>query len=144
MRISTRGRYGLRAMVELAREHGNRPLMMRAITERQGIPRKYLHALLTALRAAGLVNSVRGSQGGYVLAKPPAEITVLEVIVALEGPIVLVDCRGGARGCRRYAECATREVWAELSGLLAQRLAAIKLEQLVQSRPRVKAARARR
>ena len=78
MRISTRGRYGLRAMFELARSFGGAPVLMSAVAERQDLSRKYLHALLTTLKSAGLVRSVRGAGGGFLLARPPAEIRISE------------------------------------------------------------------
>ena len=94
MQISTRGRYGLRAMFELARGFGQDPLLMSTVAERQGLSRKYLHTLLTTLKTAGLVRSVRGAGGGFVLARPPAEIKLSEVITALEGPPLARRVRG--------------------------------------------------
>jgi Rrf2 family cysteine metabolism transcriptional repressor len=132
MRISTRGRYGLRAMVELARNFGNGPLLMRAITERQGIPRKYLHAILTALRSRGLVKSVRGSHGGYALGRPPDQITTLEIVRALEGEILLVDCAESGQQCVRFGDCATRDLWADVGRAIEERLASVTLAELAQ------------
>jgi Rrf2 family protein len=134
MRISTKGRYGLRAMVELARNYGNGPLEMRVITERQKIPRKYLHALLTSLRTAGLVRSLRGSRGGYALARPPAEISAHDVILALEGPIVLVDCRERGSECELRDACVTRGLWQELSRMIEKRLVAVSLADLAREK----------
>jgi len=143
MRISTRGRYGLRAMVELARDFGNGPLLMRAITERQGIPRKYLHAILTALRSRGLVKSVRGSHGGYTLARPPDQITALEIVRALEGDIQLVDCAESGRPCGRSEACATRELWADVSRAIEEHLASVTLAELARRGEAAGAARDR-
>jgi len=133
MRISTRGRYGLRAMDELARHYGERPILMRAISDSQGIPRKYLHALLTELRKQGLVHSLRGSRGGYSLARRPNEITALDVVRALEGDPVLVDCCETGVPCARYEICATRGLWERLNRAVEEQLAAVDLEQLAQS-----------
>lgn len=130
MRVSTRGRYGLRAMVELARHHGRGPLLMRAITENQGIPRKYLHAILTALRAEGLVRSVRGSRGGYTLARSPERITALDVVRALEGEIELVDCHERGVACPLRALCSTQALWADVSRKIQRELAAITVAEL--------------
>jgi len=142
MRISTKGRYGLRAMVELARHWGRGgPLEMRVITERQQIPRKYLHALLTSLRAAGLVRSLRGSHGGYTLSRAPEQINVRDIVIALEGPIVLVDCNERGQPCDLYDCCATRDLWLELSQVVERRLAAVNLAELARSKRSPRAAR---
>lgn len=117
-------------MVELARHAGDGPLLMRAITERQGIPRKYLHAILTALRSRGLVRSLRGSRGGYALGRPPEEITALDIIRALEGDIVLVDCAEHGELCGRNRTCATRALWLELSRTIERQLAGVTLAEL--------------
>jgi len=142
MRISTKGRYGLRAMVELARHWGRGgPLEMRVITERQQIPRKYLHALLTSLRAAGLVRSLRGSHGGYTLSRAPEEINVRDIVVALEGPIVLVDCNERGTPCQLFDCCTTRDLWQELSEMVEQRLAAVTLNDLARAKRPTRVAR---
>lgn len=120
LKVSTRVRYGLRALVALAGHRGNGPLSMQAMAESQGLSRKYLHALLSALRQAGLVGSVRGAAGGYVLSRAPEEISLAEVFEALEGPIRLVDC--DAEGCGRLAGCPTAALWSHLSELLRRDL----------------------
>jgi Rrf2 family transcriptional regulator, cysteine metabolism repressor len=130
MRISTRGRYGLRAMVELARHHGDSPVLMRSITESQGIPRKYLHAILTALRSNGLVRSIRGSRGGYALTRPADEITALDIVRALEGEITVVDCGESGQACERSSACPTRTLWAAVSASIAAQLGAVTLAEL--------------
>jgi len=135
MRISTKGRYGLRAMVDLALHRGEGPVMMRAITERQGIPRKYLHALLTPLRHADLVRSVRGSRGGYVLARDPSQITARQVVEALEGSLTLVDCREKGSLCKMHGSCATRRLWEDLGRLLGDHLAQVSLAELANGKP---------
>ena len=92
MKLSTRGRYGIHAMYDLARYHQSEPQSIKAIAERQNIPEAYLEQLIAVLRRSGLVTSVRGAQGGYLLARPPGEITVGQVLRALEGDLALVDC----------------------------------------------------
>lgn len=131
MRISTRGRYGLRAMFELARCFGEGPLLMSAIAERQGLSRKHLHTLLTSLKSAGLVRSIRGPGGGFVLAKVPSEIRLSEVLHALEGPLALVHCVPDRRACDRANRCAARNVWQKLSGAIEEVLDGVTLEDLV-------------
>ena len=92
MKISTKGDYGLRALVELAQQFETRePVQVKDIARRQRIPEEYLGQLMVGLRRAGLVHSVRGAAGGYLLARPPAEITVAQVLDTLEGPLTLVD-----------------------------------------------------
>jgi Rrf2 family cysteine metabolism transcriptional repressor len=113
MQISTRGRYGLRAMVDMALHATEGPMALRVIAERQGISESYLEQVFTGLRKAGLVRASRGSQGGYELSSPAGEITVGEILRALEGPIVPVHCVGDSR-CEREKYCITRSFWEEL------------------------------
>ena len=131
MRISTKGRYGLRAMFELARAFGEGPLLMSAIAERQGLSRKHLHALLTSLKSAGLVRSIRGPGGGFVLTRAPGLIRLSEVLRALEGPLALVYCVPDRRACDRVNRCAARKVWQELSRAIEEVLDGATLEDLV-------------
>ena len=131
MRVSTKGRYGLRAMFELAWSFGEGPLLMSAIAERQGLSRKHLHALLTSLKSAGLVRSIRGPGGGFVLTRSPDQIKLSEVLRALEGPLSLVDCVADRRSCDRANRCAARGVWQKLSGAIEEVLDGVTLEDLV-------------
>ena len=131
MKLSTKGCYGLRAMVDLAQHQGEGPLLMQAIADRQGVSRKYLHALLTSLRAAGMVRSVRGSGGGYVLARRPADLPVLDILEALEGSLDISDCVRYAGTCERSSECARHDIWAELSRAMASWLHGLTLADLV-------------
>lgn len=136
MRISTKGRYGLRAMFELARSFGEGPLLMSTIAERQGLSRKHLHALLTSLKSAGLVRGIRGPGGGFVLTKVPSEIRLSEVLYALEGPLALVHCVPDRRACDRVNRCAARKVWQKLSGAIEEVLDGVTLEDLVSPQTR--------
>jgi Rrf2 family cysteine metabolism transcriptional repressor len=131
MKMSTRGRYGLRAMLELARCYGDAPVLMGTLAEREEISRKYLHTLLTGLRSAGLVNSIRGARGGFVLARHPSEIKLSEVLHALEGPLSLVDCVGDKSTCDRAGHCVARGVWQELSEAIAGVLDSVTLQGLI-------------
>lgn len=131
MKLSTRGCYGLRAMLELALHHGGRPVLMRNIAENQGVSRKYLHALLTSLKSAGLVRSVRGAGGGYLLARAPGQIRVDEVVQVLEGSLCVTDCVEDPASCDRHDRCATHDLWKELSAAVQQLLAGLTLEDLV-------------
>jgi Rrf2 family protein len=131
MRVSTRGRYGLRAMLELARSFGDAPVVMADLAEREGLSRKYLHTLLTGLKAAGLARSVRGAGGGFVLAREPSEIKLKEVLSALEGSLCLVDCVADERACDRANGCTARGVWQELSGVIESMLDSITLADVI-------------
>lgn len=114
MKLSSRARYGMRAILELAIEYGKPPLQIKTIAEREDISNKYLEQLIAMLKAAGLVRSIRGPRGGYLLAKPPAEITLKEVFTTLEGPMIPAECLEHPEFCPRCMDCATREIWAEL------------------------------
>jgi Rrf2 family protein len=118
-------------MLELALRDGNGPVIMRDIAESQDISKKYLHSLLSGLKAAGLVRAVRGSGGGYVLARPPSGILASEVILALEGPFAPVDCVADSSICERTEFCVTRDVWREIGEAIEKILSGITLEQLV-------------
>jgi Rrf2 family protein len=131
MRISTKGRYGLRAMFELARCYSEGPLVMSAIAERQGLSRKHLHELLTCLTSAGLVRGIRGPGGGFVLTRLPGDIRLSEVLRALEGPLALVQCVSDRRACKRVNRCAARKVWHRLSRAIEEILDGATLEDLV-------------
>jgi Rrf2 family protein len=131
MKVSTRGRYGLRAMLELARCFGDSPVAMADLAEREGLSRKYLHALLTGLKSAGLARSVRGAGGGFVLARDPSEIKLNEILDALEGPLCLVDCVADERACDRANGCTARGVWQELSGAIENVLDNVTLADLI-------------
>lgn len=131
MKISTRSRYGLRALLELALHHGEGPLMMQSIADSQGVSRKYLDSIFASLKTAGLVRSRRGVGGGHLLAKEPVQIKLSEVLRALEGPLSLVDCVGDAGLCDRSHRCVTRDVWAEVGQAIDGVLDGITLADLV-------------
>ena len=137
MKLSTKGRYGLRAMLEMALSINEGPVVLRTIAERQGIPERYLEQLLIPLKKAGLVKSIRGSQGGYVLKREPRNITVGDVIRVLEGPIAPVDCvnEQDPEECNRADHCVTRKIWSEVRDSIINVLDSYTLEDLaVESR----------
>lgn len=133
MKISTRGRYGLRAMLGLARGGTDAPVLMESLARQEELSIKYLHALLTRLKAARLVRSVRGAGGGFVLARPPARITLKEILRALEGSLSLVPCVADRRACRKTSRCTARGVWRELSDRIEDMLTHISLQDLLDS-----------
>lgn len=120
--LSTRARYGVRAMGELAVRYGDGPVQMSAIADSQSLSRKYLHALLTTLKQVGLVRSVRGAAGGFVLSRSPESITVLEVIEALEGPVAPVECVVDCSVCAAVDSCAARDLWSDIAKLVTDYL----------------------
>lgn len=113
MRVSTKGDYGIRALIELAHHYGDpKPMQSGDIAARQHIPESYLEQLLTLLRRSGFIRSVRGPQGGHALIRNPRELRVAEVIESLEGPIVLSDCLDERSPCAKSGGCAQTDMWA--------------------------------
>lgn len=115
MKISTKGRYGLRLMVDLAQHYQQGLVSLKEIAQRQEVSEKYLEQIIILLHKSGLIKSVRGSQGGYTLAKSPDEIMVGAVLRALEGPLVPVDCVLDDTSCSRVEGCPTRRLWSKLA-----------------------------
>ena len=131
MKLSTRTRYGIRAMVELATSYGEGPLQSRVIAERQDISAKYLEQLIGILRTGGFVRSIRGSKGGYVLAKPPNEIKLSELFNSLEGPVITTECLVGDASCTRASDCVTRQLWSQVQDAVVGILESITLQDMV-------------
>ncbi len=133
MKISTKGRYGLRILLDLATHQNKGPVNLGDISKRQGISEKYLWQVINLAKSAGLINSARGPKGGYSVARPNDQISVLEIISALEGPIILVDCLDKSENCERNATCVTREVWAKIEASMKKTMAGITLQDLVEN-----------
>ena len=133
MKLSTRTRYGMRATIELAQHNAPRPLQLKLIAERQDISVKYLEQLMSMLRSAGFVRSVRGSKGGYVLAKPPEQIKLSDLFHSLEGTVTTAECTDNQDYCGRSADCAAREVWMKVETAINEVLSKITLADLVKS-----------
>ena len=132
MKLSTRGRYGVRIMLELALHFGEGPVLLRDIAERQAISEKYLWQLIKPLKSMGLIKSIRGARGGYVLAREPAEINLREILRILEGSLCLVDCVDDPAACDRSESCITREIWSETSKNISQSLESMTLGKMVE------------
>lgn len=113
MKLSTKGRYGVRMMIDLAAHYGEGPVLLRDIAKREDISEKYLSNLINPLKATGLLEATRGVHGGYVLGKAPTEITMKEIIEVLEGPLCLVDCVEKSAACNRASFCSSRDLWSE-------------------------------
>lgn len=133
MKLSTKGRYGLRALIDLARYSEVEPVSINSIAERQGISERYLEQLMAMLKKAGLVKSIRGAGGGYVLAKEQKDISVGDVLRALEGNLNPVECSGFVEeGCEAAGGCVTKYVWQKINDSINQTVDEIKLNQLVE------------
>ena len=134
MRISSRAHYGLRMMTELAKAHGGPPLSLTTIARREHMPLAYLEQLVSPLRKAGLVEGTRGLHGGYRLTREPADLTVLEIVELMEGPVVPVDCLAEsyqAGSCQAETECLSRPLWARLQLAVKQVLGGTTLADLM-------------
>ncbi len=134
MKLSTKGRYGLRAMVDIAEYSGNDAVSIQQISERQNLSERYLEQLIRKLRTAGLLNSVRGAGGGYVLARDPSEISVGDIIRALEGDIKAVDCMGEGtdENCGNADLCAAKFIWDRINNAIEDAVDSVMLSQLVE------------
>ncbi|MEW5767840.1 MAG: Rrf2 family transcriptional regulator [bacterium] len=133
MKLSTKGRYGLRAILELALHEEGEYLSINDIAQKQGISFPYVEQLMVKLKKAGLVESIRGPNGGYRLSRPSSKIKAGEVVRIVEGPIEIVPCVGlkkNAQECSRAGECATQLLWTKVSRQIAQLLDGISLEEL--------------
>ena len=137
MRLSTRCRYGIHAMFDLAQNVGEGPQTIRAIAERQLVPEQYLEQIIGVLRREGLVKSLRGAQGGYMLAKAPEEISIGELIRLLEGPVMMADCMGDADACIRSGQCPSRVVWERLTESINGVVDAITLADMLDDQVRL-------
>lgn len=131
MRLSTRCRYGIHAMFDLAQNVGEGPQTIRSIAERQLVPEQYLEQIIGVLRREGYVKSLRGAQGGYMLAKDPSDISIGELIRLLEGPVLMADCMGDADACIRSSQCPSRLVWERLTDCINGVVDAISLQDML-------------
>ncbi|WP_432401108.1 RrF2 family transcriptional regulator [Wukongibacter sp. M2B1] len=133
MRLSTKGRYGLKAMFELALSYGDGPTPLNTIAQKRNISVHYLEQLFATLRKAGLVKSIRGAQGGYILADKPENITVGDVLRTLEGPIAPSDCviENEESDCSRVDYCITRVIWEKIKESIDSVIDSISLQDMV-------------
>ena len=131
MKISTRGRYGTRMMLDLAAHHDQGPTPLREIARRQDLSVKYLEQLIIPLKAAGYIRSVRGARGGYTLARKPDKISVGQIIKVLEGGLSLVDCVEDPKVCEREKNCPTRDIWLRMSERLMEELSSLTLRDVL-------------
>lgn len=131
MKLSTRGRYGARALLDLAVHYDRSPIPLRDIARRQGISVQYLEHLVPPLIKAGILRGIRGAGGGIALSKPPEQIKLSQVIEILEGSTTPVECVDNPAVCPRSDSCVTRDIWAEVNKAMGCVLESITLEDLV-------------
>ena len=136
MKLSTKGRYGLRILLDVALHGGEAPRLAREIASSQGISEKYISRLIIALRRAGLVVSVRGAKGGYRLGRFPESITLLDVVEAMEGQISLVACVQKPGLCSKGPTCPARKAWAGVNAKIRVALSETTLAEILKSRER--------
>jgi Rrf2 family cysteine metabolism transcriptional repressor len=136
MKLSTRGRYGLRTLLDLALHQDEGLVLLRDIARRQEFSLPYLEHLIAPLIAAGVVGSTRGARGGVSLLKSPAEVKLGEAVQLLEGSIAPVDCVNNPALCRRSAFCVTRDIWVEMNEAMSRVLDSMTLQDLVERHER--------
>jgi len=132
MKLSTKGRYAARAMLDLAFHYGEGPILLKDIARRQQISERYLEHLITPIKVAGLVTSMRGARGGFTLAKPPSQIRLSEIIQIVEGSIAPVECVDDPDICSRADLCVTRDIWTEMQKAMSGVLESTTLQDLIQ------------
>lgn len=137
MKLSTKGKYGVRAVFEIARHYGKGPISIKEIGDRQGISFSYLEQILHKLGKAGLIESVRGPAGGYLLKRKPSELTIGDIVRALEGPIALSHCLepGESGECYQTDACVARMVWAKVGAKIEEALDSISFDDLLHQQP---------
>ena len=131
MKLTTRSRYGTRLLLDMAEHYHDGPIHLVNIAKRQGISVKYLEQIIIPLKKARYVKSVRGPKGGHMLAKPPEEITVGEIVALLEEGASLVDCSHNDAVCERSQTCPTREIWRDAAEAMFDKLKSVTLADLL-------------
>lgn len=131
LKLSTKCRYGARAILEIAKNYGKSPTKRKDIALTQEISESYLENILLALKNNGLIDTVRGAQGGYTLGRPPSSITLFQIVEALEGSLDLVDCLAGGTSCDRIQKCTMRGVWSSLKKAMEEALSRVTLQELL-------------
>ncbi|MBI3592859.1 MAG: RrF2 family transcriptional regulator [Nitrospirae bacterium] len=131
MRLSTKGQYGVRAMYEIARGYPENPVTIKEISERQDVSVAYLEQILNKLRKAGLIKSIKGPGGGYLLSKSPAKISIASILNELEGPVAITSCLAPGEGCVRADNCVTHLLWKALGEQIEAFLKTITLKNLI-------------
>ena len=131
LRLSTKGQYGVRAMFEIARGYPTTPTTIKDIAKRQGVSVAYLEQILNTLRRAGLISSVRGPGGGYLLSQKPARTSIGAILKTLEGPVAITSCLDPQEGCSRVDSCVTHLLWRSLGQKIEDFLSTMTLADLL-------------
>lgn len=131
MKLSTRSRYGVRMMIALAAAGGDNSVFLKDIAASEDISEKYLSLIVIPLRAAGLLRSIRGARGGYALAREPKDISLRDIIEAVDGETCLVNCVKNPDMCKRASICPTRDTWTELGNTIKEAMSGVTLAHLV-------------
>lgn len=144
LKLSTKGRYGVRAMFEIAKGYPSEPVTIKEISEKQAISVSYLEQILNKLRNAGFIKSIKGPGGGYVLSIKPVNISIGEIIKVFEGPVAIASCLDPQKGCMRVDKCVTYLLWRSLGDKVEAFLNTVTLKDLLkgtftQKRPKIKA-----
>ena len=140
MKFSTRALYGMRAILALARTHGRGSTFLKDLAGQENLPGTYLEQLMVPLRKADIVQAVRGARGGYTLSRHPAEISVLSILEALEGPLNLAECPAVSGCCGNPEVCALRELWNDGSQALKDTYRGVSLAHLLKRQEEKEAA----
>lgn len=138
LRLSTKGQYGVRAMFEIAKGYPATPTTIKEISERQEVSVAYLEQILNKLRRAGLIGSVKGPGGGYLLSKEPASMSIGAILRELEGPVAITSCLDPTEGCSRVDRCVTHLLWRSLGEKIESFLSTITLKDLLEEEETLK------
>ncbi len=133
MKLSTRSRYAVRAILDLSVHYKGEPVQIKDIAKREKLSIRYLENIFTQLKAAGIINSEKGRGGGFYLAKKPEKITMLDIVQSVEGNLSIVDCVDSPSKCKKASICVSREVWEKISVGVKEILKNITLNDLIQS-----------
>lgn len=131
MKLSTRSRYGVRLMIALATAGSDKSVFLKDIASSEDISEKYLSLIVIPLRAAGLIRSIRGARGGYILAREPKDISLRDIVESVDGETCLVNCVKDPGICKRAPLCPTRDTWTELGNTIKEALTGVTLAHLV-------------
>ena len=131
MRVSTRARYGLRLMVEVALNYEKGPILLKDISKNTDISEKYLSQIIIPLKGKGLIKTFSGAHSGYILSNPPSEIGLKEIVETLEGDLSLIDCINSPSSCDKVNICVTRDIWMRMGEKISEVLSSYTLGDLV-------------
>ena len=131
LKLSTKGRYGSRLMVLLAMHYGKGPVLLKDIAGQEEVSEGYLEQIVPLLKSANLIHALRGAHGGYAITRPPEEITLKEIVQALEGSLAPVECVDRPLVCNRIDQCVTRDIWVELKTSIVQTLDKVTLGDMI-------------